>query len=94
MLGLCWIHDGRLYKKLNPILNKNKAILDNFLKQYWHFYHQVRMYKETPTAIVKEALYTAFDRLFSTHTAYEKLAPIKQGNTLMRMVGVPSRREC
>jgi hypothetical protein len=73
MLGLCWIHDGRLYKKLNPILNKNKAILDNFLKQYWHFYHQVRMYKETPTAIVKEALYTAFDRLFSTHTAYEKL---------------------
>jgi hypothetical protein len=31
------------------------------------------MYKETPTAIVKEALYTAFDRLFSTHTAYEKL---------------------
>jgi predicted Zn-dependent protease len=25
---------------------------------------------------------------------YEKAAPIKQGNTLMRMVGAPSRREC
>jgi hypothetical protein len=29
-LGLCWIHDGRPYKKLNPMLNKNKVILDGF----------------------------------------------------------------
>jgi hypothetical protein len=72
-LGLCWIHDGRLYKKLNPVLNKNKVILDDFLKQYWHFYHQLKAYKEAPTAIDKEALYTEFDWLFSTHTAYDKL---------------------
>jgi hypothetical protein len=55
------------------MLNENKVILDGFLKQYWHFYHPLKAYKEAPTAIDKEALYTEFDRLFSTHTAYDKL---------------------
>ena len=30
LLALCWIHDGRHYKKLRPIVSKNRDILDGF----------------------------------------------------------------
>jgi hypothetical protein len=60
-------------KKLNPVLAKNKVILDDFLKQYGHFYHQLKAYKVAPDPIDKKALYNAFDELLSTHTDYDKL---------------------
>jgi GH15 family glucan-1,4-alpha-glucosidase len=41
-LGSCWVHDGRHYKKLNPILTDNTLILDGFLTQYWAFYRQLK----------------------------------------------------
>jgi hypothetical protein len=33
-LWLCWVHEGRHYKKLNTIITDNKRILDEFLTQY------------------------------------------------------------
>jgi hypothetical protein len=48
-LGLCWVHDGRHYKKLNPVLTNNKLILDGFLTQYWAFYRKLKAYKASPT---------------------------------------------
>ena len=36
-LALCWIHDGRHYKKLHPIVPLHQSILDDFLSQYWLF---------------------------------------------------------
>jgi hypothetical protein len=72
-LGLCWVHDGRHYKKLNPILNENKLILDDFLGNYWEFYHKLKAYKISPTPQDKDVLYMAFDTLFSTTTDYKEL---------------------
>jgi hypothetical protein len=72
-LGLCWVHDGRHYKKLNPILNDNKQILDKFLTQYWVFYHQLRAYKASPNATDKGSLEKRFDELFTTVTEYDLL---------------------
>lgn len=69
-LGLCWVHDGRHYKKLNPILSENKDILDGFLTRYWAFYHQLKAYKASPTPADKEALEKEFDELFTTETDY------------------------
>lgn len=69
-LGLCWVHDGRHYKKLNPILTENKDILDEFLTRYWAFYHLLKAYKASPTAADKEALEKGFDELFTTKTDY------------------------
>lgn len=69
-LGLCWVHDGRHYKKLNPILTENKDILDGFLTRYWAFYHQLKAYKASPTPADKEALEKGFDELFTTETDY------------------------
>lgn len=72
-LGLCWVHDGRHYKKLNPILTDNKLILDGFLTQYWTFYRKLKDYQTSPNATDKNALYNEFDTLFSTETEFEQL---------------------
>jgi hypothetical protein len=72
-LGLCWVHDGRHYKKLNPIITDNKRILDEFLTQYWAFYRKLNDYKTTQSTDEKKALYKAFDTLFATKTEYGQL---------------------
>jgi hypothetical protein len=72
-LGLCWVHDGRHYKKLNPVLTNNKLILDGFLTQYWTFYRKLKAYKASPTPADMVVLYNEFDELFVTQTDYEQL---------------------
>ena len=36
--ALCWIHDGRDYKKLVPQLDINRRQTDALMNQYWKFY--------------------------------------------------------
>ncbi|MFT5163343.1 MAG: hypothetical protein ACI9FJ_001938, partial [Alteromonadaceae bacterium] len=72
-LGSCWVHDGRHYKKLNPILTDNTLILDGFLTQYWAFYRQLKDDQASPNTTDKKTRYEAFDTLFSTETAFEQL---------------------
>jgi Transposase IS66 family len=72
-LALCWIHDGRHYKKLSPVFSKHQKLLDHFLTQYWDFYHQLLAYKESPSPVVANQLRDEFHALFSTKTGYEQL---------------------
>jgi len=72
-MGLCWIHDGRHYKKLTPIIKSHKAILNEFLTRYWLFYHKLLDYKEAPDPNMAILLCKEFDELFSTQTHYEQL---------------------
>jgi hypothetical protein len=72
-LGLCWIHDGRHYKKLEPYIAYHRCLLDSFLKQYWDFYKQLLAFRGTPTPELAVRLSDEFDRLFSTVTGYEAL---------------------
>jgi len=72
-IALCWIHDGRHYKKLNPIVPLHKHLLDEFLKEYWIFYHQLKAYKKAPDQQQAKWLLERFDQLFSTKTAYQQL---------------------
>lgn len=72
-LGLCWIHDGRHYKKLNPLFNYHQQILDDFLQKYWDYYHQLLAYKKAPDPDEAINLAKEFDELFSTQTDYEQL---------------------
>jgi len=72
-LALCWIHDGRHYKKLNPCVAHHRKLLDGFLKQYWDFYDQLLTYREHPTPEDRARLENKFDELFSTVTGYEAL---------------------
>ncbi len=69
-LALCWVHEGRHYKKLTPCVALHQQHLDNFLKQFWGYYHDLRRYQEQPTAVERARLETAFESLFATCTGY------------------------
>ena len=70
---LCWIHDGRHYKKLTPIFKSHQLILDEFISNYWIFYHKLLDYKEAPDPNRAIVLSNEFNDLFSTKTDYEQL---------------------
>ena len=72
-ITLCWIHDGRHYKKLNPVVPLHKTLLDEFLTKYWFYYHQLKDYKEAPDPNKERELTQQFEVLFSTHTGYQQL---------------------
>ena len=72
-LGLCWIHDGRHYKKLTPVFKCHQQTLDNFIKRYWNYYHQLLDYTKTPYPSKSIRLAKEFNELFNAHTDYEQL---------------------
>jgi hypothetical protein len=72
-LALCWVHDGRHYKKLMPYVAYHRELLDTFCGKYWKFYNKLLDYKKNPTVAEKEKLSKKFDDLFSTITGYEQL---------------------
>ena len=71
--ALCWVHDGRHYKKLSPLVPQHQEKLDEFRKAYWAFYDQLARYKDQPIPAEANRLSEEFDRLFSTQTGYEQL---------------------
>ena len=70
---LCWVHDGRLYKKLEPVIALHRQQLQAFRKSYWEYYDQLLAYRENPTAKKRTQLEAQFDELFATHTGYYDL---------------------
>ncbi len=73
LLALCWIHDGRHYKKLTPIVPLHIKQLEEFLTAYWDYYHRLLDYKSSSTPLVAEQLTKDFDTLFATQTGYDEL---------------------
>ena len=71
--ALCWIHDGRNYKKLRPIVPYHREKLEAFLDIYWDFYGELCKFRINPDSEVAEQLSIKFDKLFSTKTGYEQL---------------------
>jgi hypothetical protein len=72
-LGLCWVHEGRHYKKLVPAVGYFQRILTRFVGRFWRYYDQLRAYQAAPDAARARWLRTKFRRLFSTVTAYPEL---------------------
>jgi len=71
--ALCWIHDARNYKKLEPIVPLHKKELEDYLSRYWNYYRQLLQFRENPTQENAEKLSTGFDGLVSTKTNYQAL---------------------
>ena len=71
--ALCWIHEGRHYKKLTPFVDDHRQLLDAFQKQFWDFYRQLQSYQENPSRPEASRLRVEFDTLFSKTTGYEAL---------------------
>ena len=70
---LCWVHDGRFYKKLEPVIALHRQALEDFRKRYWDYYRELLAYREQPTAKTRTQLEIQFDLLFATQTGYHDL---------------------
>lgn len=71
--ALCWIHEGRHYKKLNPLSELNRGILRAFLDQFWDYYAALLSYKENPSKLMAQQLSEQFDSLFASKTGFDAL---------------------
>lgn len=71
--ALCWIHDGRNYKKLEPVVPLHKKELEDFRGEYWNYYRKLLQFKENPTPENSEQLSIDFDVLVSRKTNYKAL---------------------
>ena len=69
-VALCWIHEGRHYKKLDPQVAHNRQKLDDFLKRFWEYYDELLTYQRQPSPKEAERLSKVFDALFSEKTDY------------------------
>jgi hypothetical protein len=85
-LALCWVHEGRHYKKLTPYVPLHRTRLDDFLERFWAFYDELLMYRQQPTAEERTRLAAKFDGLFSTLTGYDALDE--------RMAKSKAKKEC
>jgi hypothetical protein len=72
-LALCWIHEGRHFKRLTPFLPQHQAALATVLTQFWDYYRELLAYREHPTTAERIRLDTRFDTLFGTVTGYQAL---------------------
>jgi hypothetical protein len=72
-LALCWIHEGRHYKKLMPVLVHHLKLLKDYRKQFWDFYDELLAYRQQPTPEESARLEAEFDKLFSTRTGFDAL---------------------
>lgn len=70
---LCWVHEGRPYKKLIPVIPLHRELLADFLKRFWEYYAQLLTYRQKPSPDECVRLEAEFDRLFATHTGYDEL---------------------
>ncbi len=70
---LCWVHEGRHYKRLIPFVPTHKKQLIAFRKRYWKYYSKLYKYKKNPSSDLANSLSTEFDALFSTKTGYDEL---------------------
>ena len=72
-LSLCWIHAGRHYEKLSPIVDRHMKSLDKFRDRYWVYYALLQDYRAGPTKELAATLRLEFDELFATRTGYAAL---------------------
>lgn len=71
--SLCWVHDGRHYKRLTPIIPAHEIMLKEFRGRYWKYYRKLLKYKKNPSAKRIKFLSAEFETLFSTKTGYDAL---------------------
>jgi hypothetical protein len=70
---LCWIHEIRHYKKLNPYLGYYKQILDLFLHELFELYRIIQLFKIYHNDILKEYILSRFEALIFKSYGYNEL---------------------
>jgi hypothetical protein len=72
-LALCWVHEGRHYKKLLPSIPYHQRLLEAFVQRFWLYYAQLLAYRQQPAPEAATRLTEEFETLFSTVTGYQAL---------------------
>jgi Transposase IS66 family len=72
-LALCWIHEGRHYKKLTPWVKALQETLAAFLTRFWDYYRELLAYRVRPTPAERERLAARFDEVFTPNLDYYTL---------------------
>jgi hypothetical protein len=72
-IALCWVHEGRHYKKLSPFIACHQTILEDFLDKFWEYYRKLLAYREAPSQEQADQLKSEFCMLFSTESGYQQL---------------------
>jgi hypothetical protein len=94
-LALCWIHAGRHYERLSPVVPRHAKLLDAFAERYWDFYASLQKYRAGPSDEWAARLRLEFDELFSTRTGYAALddriaKTAAKKDELLTVLSVPS----
>jgi len=76
--GLCWVHAGRLIKKLIPRSVLFQEELDRVLEEFWDYYDTLKAFREDPENYDIEELRARFDKIFTQTTDYPALDKILQ----------------
>jgi len=89
-LALCWVHEGRHYKKLMPSIPYHQALLEAFVQRFWAYYDQLLAYRAQPTPEEATRLAGEFETLFATVTGYhaldERIAKTRAKKSCLLMV--------
>ena len=72
-VALCWVHEGRHYKKLDPFLPQHRTAVADLLTDFWAYYRELLAYRQAPTPEEHARLEAAFDRVFGQVTGYARL---------------------
>ena len=75
---LCWVHEMRRYKALEPRQADFKETLDSFMEEMKDFYKGLKEYKTNSTEEEKKKLKDWFNKLFGEETSYYALNRIQE----------------
>lgn len=67
------MHEGRHYKKLEPVTPQQQAVLAAFRQDFWAFYRRLQAYRLQPDEAMRQQLTVDFDELFHRQTSYWQL---------------------
>jgi len=71
--GLCWVHEERHFKKLQPFFAAHQKLVADLRSEIWNYYDRLKAYAAAPTEKLKQKLSADFDELFSRTTGYDEL---------------------
>jgi regulator of replication initiation timing len=88
--ALCWVHDGRHYAKLSPVVSEHQRVLAAFRKDYWAYYRKLLAYRVAPSVERARALRQEFADLVGQRTGYaaldERIAKTEANGELLLLV--------
>ena len=74
--SLCWVHAGRIIKKINPPIPIFKESVDKVLDEFWSYYRTLLEFQIEPKKFDVDELQEQFDKIFSQTTGFSPLDKI------------------